>query len=504
MPASTTNATDITLTLGGGSIRSGLYVEAVVGEEALSQPYAYRINFRSDDPIKPSDVIGKGVSVTVKSEAGDLPVHGVALEFGAEDPLPNQGYLYVVLVVPQLKLLDLTRQNQVYGSEQKISVRDLIDQEMKASLAAHHGHSSITHELNLNGTYREREFIVQYEETDLTFLSRWCEGNGIFYFFKQADDHETVVFGDANTAFVRADTLPYRRGQYTLVTAEAAVTSFGFGAKAIPETVILRDYNPVKPALPLFSKTSVSGGSLGTVVQYGQNYLEPDEGDRLAKIRAEEIACRATVFQGESNAPQLRPGYFFTLKNHPSLDDQYLVTRVTHEVVAPAPAGYGSSSVGAAKPYGNVFEAIPLSVAFRPERKAPRPVIPGLFTAFIDGEDDGTRAEIDGQGRYKVRIRFDEGTHAPAKASDFFRKAEPYAGPADTGMHFPLLKGTEVLLCCVNGDIDRPIILGAVANPLTPNVATERNHTFNRFRSPAGTMLEMNDGVANRTARKHA
>ncbi len=33
-------------------------------------------------------------------------------------------------------------------------------------------------------------------------------------------------------------------------------------------------------------------------------------------------------------------------------------------------------------------------------------------------------------------------------------------------MHFPLLKGTEVVLSCVNGDIDRPIIVGAVPNPL--------------------------------------
>ncbi len=124
-------------------------------------------------------------------------------------------------------------------------------------------------------------------------------------------------------------------------------------------------------------------------------------------------------------------------------------------------------------------------------------VAAGLFTAFIDGEQDGTRAEIDDQGRYKVRVRYDEGPHDPNKASQYIRKAEPYAGPSDTGMHFPLLKGTEVLLCCLNGDVDRPVIIAAAANPLTPNVTSERNHTFNRFRSPAGTMFEMNDGLSN-------
>lgn len=496
MPA--THDTSITLTLASGAIASGIHVESVYLREAVSDVYAGRINFRSDRQIADADVVGERARLELETEAGKLLLYGVVIEFAAEDPLGDQGHVYRVTIAPRLDLLKLSRQNQVYGTASKVSIKDILEKELEGSLGANHGHISIEHELNLTASYRKREFIVQYQESDFAFLSRWCESSGVFYFFKQGTDGETVSFADNNVAFVEsaAASLPYRHGHGAIATAQAAVTSFGFVARPIAKSVVLRDYNPDRPSLTLRSSSDVAGGKIGTVIEYGPHFLDPAEGDYLARVRAEEIACRARVFQGVSNAPQLRPGVFFSLTGHPSLDDRYLVIAVEHEVATPAPSGYGSAEAAAGQPYGNRFEAIPLSAPFRPERKTPRPLAAGLFTAFIDGEADGSRAEIDEQGRYKVRLRYDEGDSADGRASEFLRKAEPYAGPADTGMHFPLLKGTEVVLCCVNGDIDRPIIVGAVPNPLTPNVVAKGNNTINRFRSPAGTLFEMNDGPA--------
>ncbi len=486
----------ITLTLASGAISSGLHVESLHGREALSQPYLHKVAFRSQAAIAPGDVVGEGVTAVVRSEAGELVVNGVAVDFSAGDPLGDQGYVYQVEIAPRLKLLDLSRQNQVYGTDSKVSVRDIISREMDGTLAGNHGPLTLDSEVNLTASYRERDFIVQYNETDLAFLSRWCEANGIFYFFRQGATAETVVFGDSNVAFSQSEEaqLPYRNGHGLLVSRQAAVTSFGFSAKPVSKSVVLREYNPDKPALVLRSTSDVAAGKTGTVIEYAQYFLEPEEGDYLAKVRAEEIACRSTVFRGVSNAPQLRPGMFFDLSGHPTLDDRYLVVAVEHGVVTPAPSGFGTVEDGAGKPYANSFEAIPFSVAFRPARITPKPLAAGLFNAFVDGESDGSRAEVDEHGRYKVRLRYDEGESADGRASEYVRKAEPYAGPADTGMHFPLLKGTEVVLACVNGDIDRPIIIGAVPNPLTPNVVASRNQTLNRFRSPSGTLFEMNDG----------
>lgn len=494
--ADTTHDLTIELELASGQIKSGIHVESLQGREEISHPYLHRITFRSTNEIKADDVVGEGAKVTVKSEAGDLVVNGVVVEFSADDPLGDQGFLYVVEIAPRLKLLDLSRQNQVYGTNSKVTVKDIIKAEVDGTLTSASDSPKIEAEINLNATYREREFIVQYNETDLAFLSRWCEANGIFYYFTQGDSTETVVFGDSNVAFGQAavQRLPYRNGHNLLVTTQAAVTSFRFSAKPVTKSVILREYNPDKPALVLRSTASVEQGKIGTIVEYGQYFLEPDEGDYLAQVRAQEISCRRQIFRGTSNAPQLRPGLFFDLDGHPSLDGRYLIISVEHSVATPAPSGFGTAEASAGQPYVNNFEAIPFATDFRPQRKTPRPLAAGLFTAHVDGETDGSRAEVDDHGRYKIKLRYDEGDSSDGKASEYIRKAEPYAGPSDTGMHFPLLKGTEVVLCCVNGDIDRPIIVGAVPNPLTPNVVASRNQTLNRFRSPSGTLFEMNDG----------
>lgn len=496
--ADSTHDLTIALELASGSIKDGIHVESLKGREEISHPYALRVAFRSKNEIKADDVVGEAAKVTMTNEAGELVVNGVVTEFVADDPLGDQGFVYAAEIAPRLKLLDLSRQNQVYGTNSKVTVKDVIKAEVEGTLNNASHSQKIEAELNLDATYREREFIVQYNETDLAFLSRWCEANGIFYFFKQGDSSETVVFGDSNVAFSQAAgaKLPYRNGHNALVTTQSAVTSFRLSARPVTKSVVLREYNPDKPTLTLRSTAEVEKGKTGAIVEYGQYFLEPVEGDYLASVRAEEIACRRQVFRGSSNAPQLRPGLFFDLDGHPSLDGRYLVIAVEHSVATPAPSGFGNGEAGAGQPYVNQFEAIPFATPFRPERKTPRPLAAGLFTAHVDGESDGSRAEVDEHGRYKIRLRYDEGDSSDGKASEYIRKAEPYAGPSDTGMHFPLLKGTEVVLCCVNGDIDRPIIIGAVPNPLTPNVVASRNQTLNRFRSPSGTLFEMNDGPA--------
>lgn len=495
--SSSTQSLTIVLELASGSIKSGIYVESLQGSEAISHPYSHRVIFRSDKEIAADDVVGEGAKVTVKSPGGDLVVNGVVVEFAGDDPRSENEFVYWIEIAPRLKLLDLSRQNQVYGTNSKVTVKDIIQGEVNGTLGKDSEPLKIEAEINLDATYRERDFVVQYNETDLAFLSRWCEGSGIFYYFKQGDSNETVVFGDSNVAFAEAEAskLPYRNGR-NLGISIAAVTSFRVFTRPVTKTVVLREYNPDQPKLVLRSNVSVDKGKIGTIIEYGQYFLEPDEGDYLATVRAQEVGWRRETFRGESTAPQLRPGMFFDLSEHPSLDGRYLIVSVDHSASTPAPAAFGAVDAPEGRPYRNSFEAILLTVPFRPERKTPRPLAAGLFTAHVDGESDGSRAEVDEHGRYKIKLRYDEGDSSDGKASEYVRKAEPYAGPADTGMHFPLLKGTEVVLSCVNGDIDRPIIVGAVPNPLTPNVVASRNQTLNRLRSPSGTLFEMNDGTA--------
>ena len=120
---------------------------------------------------------------------------------------------------------------------------------------------------------------------------------------------------------------------------------------------------------------------------------------------------------------------------------------------------------------------------YRPPRTTTRPKIDGTLSGFVDAEGSGKYAELDDQGRYKVQVPFDLTDKSAQRASAWLRFATPYAGSSDEGMHFPLRKGSEVLLSFEGGDPNRPIIIGAVANSEHANVVTNRNATYNMLQT---------------------
>ena len=112
---------------------------------------------------------------------------------------------------------------------------------------------------------------------------------------------------------------------------------------------------------------------------------------------------------------------------------------------------------------------------------------------FVDGSTSDNRADIDAEGRYKIKIPFDPVGRKETEASRYIRMAQPYGG-AGHGMHMPLTKDTEVLWTCIDGDLDRPIICGVVPNALQKSVVTAKNRTRNVIRTVSGVEMEFNDG----------
>ena len=136
--------------------------------------------------------------------------------------------------------------------------------------------------------------------------------------------------------------------------------------------------------------------------------------------------------------------------------------------------------------------AIPADVQFRPKFNAKKPKFNGTLNAKIDAAGSGQYAELDEQGRYKVILPFDLSGRKDGKASTWLRMAQPYAG-TDHGMHFPLHKGTEVLLNFMDGDPDRPFVTAAVPNPETPSVIGDINSTMSGIKSAGGNEFHMED-----------
>jgi type VI secretion system secreted protein VgrG len=489
-------------------------IEFIAGEEAISTPYSFDVTFTTTASLTTSNLIGKPITLYIHAGAETLPVNGVIFAVFCGDPMPNGNFVYRVTVRPHLSLLGLNERNQVFGTQNPLKIDGLIDQLLNGSLdtessVTNPSQPKIDHETHLSSSYPASDFIVQYGESDLNFLSRRCEAAGVFYFFEQTASNdgtasEKVIFADKNVAFVPCkftdggSSIDYSNSQSIALASGDTITSFCAVSQVLPQSVYLLDYNYTAATTKLLtSKAQVTKSGVGNVIEYGDNYATVSDGDTLASIRAQEIACQAVVFRGITNAPQLRPGYLFTLTGHndQSLDNvQYVVTKAKHS--AGTPIGYGQDAGAAPQAYTNEFEAIPYDTTYRPQRVTRKPVIGGLVNATVDSSTDGQRADLDASGGYRLRLLYDLSNSAAGKASNSVRKAGPYAGKSDSGLDFPLLKGTEVILGFINGDPDRPIIVGAAPNSSTKDVVTKDNETRNRIKTTSGAYIEIEDGTA--------
>jgi type VI secretion system secreted protein VgrG len=354
----------------------------------------------------------------------------------------------------------------------------------------------------LSRQYVEREYIVQYQETDHAFISRWMEHEGIFYFFEEGDAGEVLVLADSNSATqeIRGGfTLPYvPRGGLESDNRPCIRQLVGRQCR-IPDKVTLKDYNYRVPKVKLEAESKQLGTGKGFVTAYGDHFKTVQEGKSLAQIRGEELVARQRLFNGESNCVRIRSGARYQLTDHyrADFDQEYLVTEVRHRGSQPLAEQNQLLTEEAAEPeYDNVFVSIPADVPFRPARVTPKPRLDGVINARIDAAASGEYAEIDDEGRYKLILPFDPSDNDGGRASRWVRMAQPYTG-SGYGMHFPLHKDAEVIVTCVDGDPDRPIICGTVPNPENQSPVTGANQTQAKIRTGGGNQITMEDEGGN-------
>lgn len=343
-------------------------------------------------------------------------------------------------------------------------------------------------QFRLTKRYPKREFVVQYQETDLNFVSRQAEHYGITYFFEHGEK-DKIVFTDANEVLepIAGATLPWQI-HHLHELGDDRVFSLEGETRAVPGRYTVRDYNYRTPGQDMAASATVLEGAAGEVVEYGTHFKNPEEGQRFARIRAEEVLATRWTFTGKSNAPALEVGRHFALEGHPRGDMELLLTRVEHYIRQPV---FGTL-VDRAVAYENSFTAIPREVTWRPPRRTVKPVVPGVVTGIVDATTRSQYADIDDDGRYRVKFMYDTAKRGEGQASRPVRMAQPHAGPG-YGMHFPLRSGIEVILTCVNGDPDRPIIVGTVPNPATASPVTKSNLARNIIRTGGGNEMNFDD-----------
>jgi type VI secretion system secreted protein VgrG len=331
---------------------------------------------------------------------------------------------------------------------------------------------------------------VQYEESDFDFISRLLEYHGIHYHFSQNPTCECLVVGDDNRAFVEVSGFERVAHQTRAATdGEGGLREMTCRRQPLTGKVNVRDYNWRTPTTPLREEHDCdSATGQGVSDFFGDHFADGAEGAALAQIRAEEMMVHREVYGAQSSIRQLRAGAKVELHGHlsPDFDQEYLVIEVEESM-----GGAGGESRGGSG-YSSSIRAITFETPFRPGRRAKWPRIDGIVNAKIDGEVRSTATPIDGEGRYKVAIPYDTKAKGGGKASRWVRMAQPSAGNG-YGMHFPLHVGTEVAIMHVNGDPDRPIIIGAVPNAETLSPVNSNNATHSQIKTGSGLLIEFDD-----------
>ena len=464
------------------------------GTEGLSACYGFDILLISKETsIDLREILMNPVSFAINREGGPILFHGALKAFEQLHAVGEFVY-YRAYLIPRLSWMAMTKHNQVF--------LDKTVPEIVTACLEDGGLTSLDYELRLQKDYTPWEYVCQFDESHLDFISRWLEREGMYYYFEQGEKREKLIITDSkidHTSMEQGKTLYYLPPSgLESGHMQEVMSTFFCRQQILPRKVILKDYNYRRPSLDMTGEAEVYAQGHGDVYIYGEHLRTPEEGAALAKIRAEEILCWERRFDGESSVPYLRPGYTFDLQDHyrGSFNQGYLTVRLTHEGNQ---AGYMLSGLGTTLVegeqetwYRNSFTILPADIQFRPERKTPKARIYGLINAKVDAAGSGQYAELDEHGRYKIILPFDTSGRRDGKASAWVRMVQPYAG-SDHGMHFPLHKDAEILLAFINGDPDRPIIAGAAPNPASPSLVNVDNQTKARLVSASGNEFHMED-----------
>jgi type VI secretion system VgrG family protein len=458
------------------------------GFEGFSKPYEFDIMLVSSDPeIDLTAVLQNPAVFTILREEEDILFNGIVAEFEQMHAV-DEHVFYKALLVPRFWWLSLIHHNQIFLDK---TVPEIIGAVLEdGGLVAH------DYEFKTSKTYPRWEYICQYGESHLNFVCRWMEREGMYYYFEQTENGEKLIITDTHLAHNPMDqgkTMYYSPASgLDELHREEVIKAIVCKQKLLPARLHVNDYNYRTPSLSLTAEAEVSARGRGEVHLYGEHFRTPQEGRDLARVRAEELLCHEKRFHGQGTIPFLRPGYLFELEDHyrDSFNRTYLTIELVHEG---SQSGFllagiqkGLAEVEKQSYYRNSFVAIPAEVQYRHPKTTEKPRFNGTINARIDAEGSGEYAELDDQGRYKVRLPFDiSEAHLAGKASHWLRMAQSYAGE-NQGMHFPLHKGTEVLLTFIEGDPDRPIIAGAVPNPETPSPVGSTNSSKSMIKTGRG------------------
>lgn len=441
--------------------------------EAMSETFECVVDLATETlTAVPSAMLRQRAAVEMQRDVVVRRVHGVVRR--VEDLGTAAGNRLVrVFVVPRLWLLSQRVDSRIF---QRLTALDILT-EVLAAAGIYAGEVVD----NVDADRPVREFCVQYQESDLDFVMRLLEEEGVTFFFDHQEDKEVLVLDDEPSSMTPV--LGLGGDTFTVAGTEAATASaetirrFDWHHDALSSGVTLRDYDFTNPAGVVDLTRPVPAPPMGSgVFEYPGRYTwsnydddsrhawQRHDGQKRGDRRQREIETWTETGEGLGNGVGFTPGFTFGLVDHgrEDLNRRYVVTRVEHRALVREELtdDHRDPSLGDDR-YHNRFECVADTVPFRPRRVTPRPVIHGVQTAVVVGDQPEIDTEF--HGRVKVQFHWDRSGRTGREASCWIRVAQTWAGAGWGTMFIPRL-GMEVVVAFEEGDPDRPLIVGCVYN----------------------------------------
>jgi type VI secretion system secreted protein VgrG len=440
--------------------KDALLIETLRGQENLSQPFQYDLTLLSESGDLDADkILGKDVTVQVKlpSGGGTRFFHGFVTRF-SQAGYDRRLHEYRAEVRPWLWFLTRSSDCRIFQNK---SALDIFEEVAKSY--------NFTDYKLPSGSYPPRTYCVQYRETDFNFVSRLLEEEGIYYYFKHEDGRHTMVLAnDTSTipATTGYDSVPFFPPAADSPRPRDHLSAWSFEKSVQPGAFASSDYDFEAPKASLAGNNAIAGKHAHAnyeIYDYPADIAKMDAGEtkRLAKIRMQEMSAQHFIARGQGDAAGLATGYKFKLTQYPraDLNIEYLITSTTLQLTSDA------HDAGRADPgtecVANV-EGIDSKTPFRPMRVTPKPIIQGTQTATVVGKG-GEEIYTDKYGRVKIQFPWDRYGKNDENSGCWVSVSQAWAGKQWGAIHIPRI-GQEVVVSFLDGDPDRPIIVGRTYN----------------------------------------
>jgi type VI secretion system secreted protein VgrG len=435
-----------------------LLFHSLTGREEMSRLFEYQVGLLSvKDDINLDEILGRNVTVRLALPNDETRFFNGYVTRFAEGGTLGRFRRYVATVRPWLWFLTRTADCRIF---QEQTVPDIIK-----AVFADHGVADVKFELT--SAYRKWTYCVQYRETDFNFVSRLMEHEGISYYFRHTEGHNTLVLTDStsmHTPVAGYETLSFISREEQIRPELEHISSWDFSREIQPGVYVQDDYDLERPGVELkTSKVLARDHVLGDyeVFDYPGFYTQKADGEHYAAVRIDELGSQFAFARAKTNARGLTVGSLLTLEDHPRADQnrEYLVLSAGYDLVFenyesvpnPNPAGFSCG-----------FLVMPSSQQFRPHRTTPKPFVQGPQTAVVVGPS-GEEIFTDELGRVRVQFHWDRRGKNDEHSSCWIRVSQYWAGKGWGAIHIPRI-GHEVIVDFLEGDPDQPIVVGRVYN----------------------------------------